>query len=411
MGALLTGDVKGPIEAQTLASAGRPGRKQDDEHSAAVNDRQLAASLRLRLSEMEEALSTRFFPLDGRKADIDPEYELGVRISIRSALGYALEAIERGVVRPAPIPAQLLAQARLAVSNHVDLDSVLRRYFAGYAVLSTFIVQELEKRGALGLETISRQLAAQASLLEYVTEAVAEEYRQSSCRNTVGPQQRLAKQVEELLSDQRTEVPDMAYELKGWHLGAIGWGEGAAEGCRTLATQLDRQLFILLRDDGSVWAWLGGRVRPSNQLLTRILEMNLKGASIALGEFGLGRVGWRRTHLQAKAALPLALQRPEKVTRYTDVGLTASLSRDDLLRSALKDRYLTPLEDDRDDGSVARQTLRAYLRSGGNTSSAAAALGVDRHTVTNRLRAIEERIGCPLNGCLTEIDLALRLEA
>jgi len=45
-----------------------------------------------------------------------------------------------------------------------------------------------------------------------------------------------------------------------------------------------------------------------------------------------------------------------------------------------------------------------------NVSSTAAALGVSRQTVSNRLRTIEERLARPLSDCAAEVDAALRLE-
>jgi DNA-binding PucR family transcriptional regulator len=58
-----------------------------------------------------------------------------------------------------------------------------------------------------------------------------------------------------------------------------------------------------------------------------------------------------------------------------------------------------------------RQTLRAYFASGGNTSSAAASLGVTRRTVENRMRVIEDELGKPVSTCAAELELALRLDA
>jgi hypothetical protein len=374
-----------------------------------TGDHELAAALRRRLPEIEGALAARLLPLDGPGEDLDPGYEAGVRLAIGAALSYAVDAIEASGPPP-PMPSQLLTQARLAVSYRVGLDRVLRRYFAGYALLSNFVIEEMEKLHTVSPGAVSRQLAAQAALLERLTEAITEEYQRSSGRSVAGARRRLTKEIEELLAADRADIPDLTYELDGWHLGAVGWGDGAAQGCRELAARLDRQILLVPRDDGGVWAWLGGRRRPRPDLLVEIPDFHIPRASIAIGELGAGLAGWRRSHLQAKAALPLALQRPERVTRYSDVGLQASLARDDLLRSALRERYLTPLEDDRDGGATARQTLRAYLRSGRNVSSAAAALGVDRHTVANRLRSMEEQIGCSIQSCLTEIDLVLRLE-
>jgi DNA-binding PucR family transcriptional regulator len=59
---------------------------------------------------------------------------------------------------------------------------------------------------------------------------------------------------------------------------------------------------------------------------------------------------------------------------------------------------------------VDRETLRAYFAAGRNISSAAAALSVHRDTVSNRLRAIEAKIGRPPDACAADLELALRLE-
>ena len=69
------------------------------------------------------------------------------------------------------------------------------------------------------------------------------------------------------------------------------------------------------------------------------------------------------------------------------------------------------LDDEGGGGTTARQTLRAYFKADRNTSSAAAALGVDRRTVANRLRSIEERLGRSLSRIGSEMELALEVDA
>jgi DNA-binding PucR family transcriptional regulator len=69
-----------------------------------------------------------------------------------------------------------------------------------------------------------------------------------------------------------------------------------------------------------------------------------------------------------------------------------------------------PLVEDSDRGTVLRETLHAYFATARNTYSTAAALGVSRQTVGNRLRAVEERLGRSLDSCATEVEIALRLE-
>jgi DNA-binding PucR family transcriptional regulator len=88
----------------------------------------------------------------------------------------------------------------------------------------------------------------------------------------------------------------------------------------------------------------------------------------------------------------------------------AAIGRDDLLETSLRQLYLEPLEGGRDGGKVARETLRAYFAADRNVSSTAAALGVDRRTVRNRIRAIEELLGRPLRGSLADLEIALRLD-
>ena len=96
--------------------------------------------------------------------------------------------------------------------------------------------------------------------------------------------------------------------------------------------------------------------------------------------------------------------------RYSGVALLASALQDELLRAALRDLYLAPLEAERDGGAALRQTLRAYFAAERNVSSAAEMLGVNRNTVASRLRVIETTLGRSLGTCATELEVALRLE-
>ena len=131
--------------------------------------------------------------------------------------------------------------------------------------------------------------------------------------------------------------------------------------------------------------------------------------SLALGEPAHGLAGWRLTHRQAQAVLPVAKRTGSGRVQYADAALLASVIQDDLLIGSLQERYLAPLESERDGGATMRATLRAFFASDRNVSSAAALLGVKRQTVTNRLRTVEEKIGRPVTSSGAEIEAALRL--
>ena len=339
----------------------------------------------------------------------DPGYAAGVRAAIGTALAYGIEALEAADELPPPIPIDLLAQAGRAASHGVSLDTVLRRYFTGYAFLSKFVVEEVERAGPSAQGQATRYLRIQTRVLEHLTDAIANEYHRCAALQTTGSREQRSRAIDDLLAGQMVDTSHLTYDFNAWHLGVVAHGVGADASCRALAKMLDRQILLVPRDDDTVWAWLGGRGRPSHEPLDALADI-VVDASLAIGDPAGGLAGWRQSHWQAKAAMLIALREPRPVTRYVDVALVASVARDDLLRTALRMIYLTPLEEDRDGGAVARQTLRAYLQTGQNASSAAALLGVDRHTVANRLRGIEDRIGRPLHTCITEIDLALRLE-
>jgi DNA-binding PucR family transcriptional regulator len=188
-------------------------------------------------------------------------------------------------------------------------------------------------------------------------------------------------------------------------------GEGADAALRELARRCDRRLLAVQREEEPIWAaWLGGaRPVPAAVAARHLGEIDHAGVVLALGEPASGLTGWRFSHLQAKAALPIAA-REGGVVRFAEVTLVAALRRDELIATSLRRLYLDPLEAGRDGGTATRETLRAWFRCERNISSTAAALGVDRRTVRNRLRTVEDQVGRPLAEVALDLELALRLD-
>lgn len=194
------------------------------------------------------------------------------------------------------------------------------------------------------------------------------------------------------------------------HLGAIVKGDGAEELARQLNRGMDAQLMIVCRAEGTVWAWLGSRREIDAEDVRRAASSDLPAdATIALGEPARGLPGWRLTHQQARAAIPVALGGDRQLVRYGEVALLSSILHDDTLVTSLRLIYLQPFEDDRDGGRGVRQTLRAYFAAERNISSAASLLGVSRQALTRRLRSIERRLGRPIESCALHLEVALQL--
>lgn len=219
-----------------------------------------------------------------------------------------------------------------------------------------------------------------------------------------------AEEARRLLRGERHDGAQLAYDLDGHHVGIVISGLCTEPMLRHIAHGIDRRLLFVHAEENTAWAWLGGHGAPDRDALDRLTSASWPdGAVLALGEPAEGLAGWRLTHRQAAAALPVALRRGESIVRYTDVVLIAAGLGDDLLATSLRELYLKPLEDERGEGKAARETLAAYFAAACNVSSAAAALGVHRSTVSSRLRSIERRLGRRVESNRAEFEVSLNL--
>lgn len=373
--------------------------------------KRLAERLRGRRHEIEQETLTRIHAIAGPVA-ADPSYSDGLRVAVTAALDYGLSAVETGDGHSSALPPALLAQARTAARSGVPLDIVLRRYFAGQALFSDFIIDEAEKGGLLTGDALQLVLRGQAVLFDRLVAMVSEEYAREPQAGFPTTERRLGDLVEHLLAGELIDSSHLDYDLTGRHVGVVAAGGAARDALRGVASRFDRRLLSVTRADGTIWGWLGTRRDAVVDELARALASSRpSGTLIALGEPGLGLAGWRTTHWQARAVFPVASRGAKPVVRYSEAALLAAMMQDHLLTRSLYELYLAPLEDERDGGEAIRKTLRAYLASRCNIASAAAAIEVNRNTVANRLRTVERRIGRPVQSCVAELDLALRYEA
>lgn len=101
----------------------------------------------------------------------------GLRAAGVAAVDYVLGGIERCGESLAPVPAEAIAQARRAARMGVGLETVLRRYVAGYAVLEDFVIREAERGLPLGQEGALREmLGISSALVDRLIAAVSSAY-------------------------------------------------------------------------------------------------------------------------------------------------------------------------------------------------------------------------------------------
>jgi hypothetical protein len=376
----------------------------------------VAERLRARRSEIEATIFARIRDdAFGHIGDDEGEYVAGLRAAVSAAVELAVEAIERGEGTVGAIPAAATEQARRAARFGVSLDTVLRRYIAGHALMADFIMEEADSSGFSGDEGVLRQelRTTQTPLLENLTASIVEEYNRELERVGRLPEQRRAELISRLLDGKQPDGLDsreVDYDFDGWHIGLIVTGERATVFIRAVKAALGCERLAIPGGGQTMWVWFGRRRKPGAADLKRLSIDRPEGVSVAMGEPRQGIEGWRLTHREAEAALPVALRRAPGLTRCSDVLLEAAILKDEALAGSLVETFLLPLDGLGYRGQTARDTLRAYFETKRNVSSTANRLGVVRNTVENRLREIEERLGRPLHTCSAQLEVALRLE-
>lgn len=368
-------------------------------------------SLRARESEMAALALCRIEAVAPPPSLADDEYRQSLRSAVSAALDYGLATIEDGTGRPRPVPAALLVQARLGARHNVGLDSVLRRYIAGHAILIQFVINELDRSGRPPRDSSPRQTVQLIGvLLDQIIDTVSAEYRRESQEQRRSTSQRELDWVKRLLAGELLFTDRFPYDFDGLHLGIVASGGEAPDAIRSLAKALDHRLLLVRPTEVNSWAWLGMRGDPDWSALERFVENKWpRSVSLAVGEPERGIVGWRRTHEQARAAASVAAHQPGALVRYGPNNLRIAALESDLLRESLREMYLAPLGR-AGEVPVLQETLRAYLSTGRNAASTAGLLGISRRTVANRVQLAERLFGRPLTECGSALEVALWLE-
>jgi predicted DNA-binding protein (UPF0251 family) len=376
----------------------------------AVQTAALEAGLRDRREGLEEATIARIFSIVSSGAAPDPVYAAGLRAALSAGLDYGLGAITDPWVRSEPVPVELLAQARRAARAGVSLETVVRRYAAGQTLIAEAVLDQAAVLG-LGVEELKQALGELAACYERIVAAVGEEYAREAPAGAPSREARRCGLLRRLLGGEPLDASGLDYDLGAHHLAFLAEGAAAAEALASLRCAPHRLLLLASPEEQLAWAWLGGPTPFEREELGRIAAHAWPaGTMVACGAPGRGIAGWRASHRQAHSALSVALRRPRPFTAYDDVALAAAILRDEDLVSYLRQSFLAPLASPGGRETLC-ETLRAYFACGRNASSAAAALGVSRQTVTARLQAVEKRLDRTLTACRAEIEAALEIEA
>jgi hypothetical protein len=341
----------------------------------------------------------------------DVEYQRGLRAAASCGVDYGIALLEADVGQGPLAPVTLLAQARLAARQGVPLEMVIKRYSGAKTLLDHYVLREAADMGVRSPTLLQNALATHQTAFDQLLSAVIDEYteEQRSCQRSSGG--RHLEPVRQLLAGEPIDPSFLDYDLSRYHLGVVVGSPEAPQIIRLLAAETDSRSLIVRTSGREVWGWLGSKNSLDAEAVGRLAaRASSPSVPIALGEPAQGPGGWRLTHRQAQAAFSVAQVAPEAFARYAGVAMIVAAAESPLMTTSLQELYLAPLRGGRKDGSLLRETLRAYFAADRNSKSAASALGVAPQTVANRLGQAEARIGQPLSMCADAVDAALCME-
>lgn len=371
----------------------------------------LVRGLRLRQPAIVQAICECVRNVAAPSGNEDVLYLSALDATVETVVDYCLTSLCRREERSAPIPSEAILQARRAAQKGISANTVVQRYIVGHRLLGELVMDEVDRMGIADNRLVMRHIRiAQEEIFQRLTVAITAEYEAESKRLVRTADQRLAERVQALLDGQRLNEPALGYDLDAWHVAAITVGPKAKNAISLLQRAGGWQCLTVPSPPDGVWAWFGAKQPPQVADIRRALQAApLAEVSIAIGEPARGLDGWRVTHRQAQQALRVAVYAKRGLACYGEVALEAALLADETLARALLDRYLEPLASWKDGPEILPRTLLAYFSTGHNVNATAAKLRIDRGTVRSRVRASEERLGCPLTACQAELEVALRI--
>lgn len=359
--------------------------------------------------------------------ELDDEARALTLASCASNLETALSMLRHGIpgTRAEP-PVAALEHARHMAAHGVSINATLRFYRLGHAWFWNLWVAALgaEVADTARLSEILQETSAFSfTYLDAVSTAVSDELLAERDRR----QRRIAAQREELvlriIAGETVDVGraerTLGFGVAARHLAFVAWAEGdAAElerSAAAFAALLGTGRPLLVAQGGSEiagWQRLDTDAPDAVRRAVAVAADLPPDVRVAVGTPGAGIDGFRAGHAEARRAercARLAGSRAATITSFDDVRYVDLLSRDLPAARAFVAAELGGLAAGDERSEVLRGFLRVLLDKEGDATATAAALGLHRNTVRQRLARAEELRGRPVTHNGAELRAALAL--
>jgi hypothetical protein len=359
-------------------------------------------------------------------ASQDEELRAELRASSEANIAQVLRLLSHGAgTDDVVVPREALEYLRGNVRRGIPLAALLRSYRLGHAWLWERWSQALQDRVEDSGELVAGQDQSSGFMFAYVdkvSDVLVEEFGSERERMVRGAEQLRAETVKAILAgdpiDEEAASRRLGYELRRCHV-ALRVSSGASEVrgldravTEAAATLGDGKPLVVPSGAARFDVWCGSFEPPEIDGLDAYEPP--PGVLIAFGRPAEGAAGFRSAHaeaLQAARIRSLARGAGAAVTSYARMELVSLLAADLPRARAFVAGRLGPLAALDEPTERLRDTVLAFLSSGGSATRVAKELYVHQNTVTYRVKKAEELLGRKVTEDAIELTAALTLAA
>jgi PucR C-terminal helix-turn-helix domain/GGDEF-like domain len=398
---------------------------QEAESTSAV--RELAGELLPHTPELARGMAEHLYAAIPELSDIDDD-DLRAELlgSTEANIGQVLRFLASGATTDdVVIQHEALEFLRGNVRRGIPLAALLRSYRLGHAWLWEHWSRALQERVDDSGELAAGQDQSSAFMFAYVdrvSDALVEEFGTERERLVRSASQLRAETVRAILGgepvDEEAASRRLGYDLRRHHVALRIAGAGShVRGLERAVDEAAAALgpgdpLVVLSGAARFDAWWGSFDHPALEELESYAPP--VGVLVAFGKPGQGIAGFRGSHEQALQAARIgSLTRGagSAVTSYARVELVSLLAGDLPRARAFVADQLGPLASTAERAERLRDTVLAFLASGGSATRVAKELHVHQNTVAYRVKRAEELLGRKVTERPIELTCALKLAA
>ena len=355
----------------------------------------------------------------------DEELRAELRGSSEANTAQVLRMLADGArVDDIAVPHEALNFLRGNVRRGPPLALVLRSYRLGHAFLWETWSAALQERVDDSGELVAGQDESSAFMFAYVdrlSAALVEEFGTEREQMVRSAEQLRRDTVRAIMGggpvDTEAASLRLGYELRRHHVAMrVSSGASEVEGSSAPSDEAAAALgggepLVIASGAARFDVWCGSFDPPATDALERYEPP--PGAAVAFGKPSHGVAGFRSSHTRGAgggAHLRFARAMPQPpVTSYARVELVSLLASDLPRARTFVASQLGPLGAPAEPAERLRETVLAFLVSGGSPTRVAEELFVHKNTVADRIRRAEEMLGRPVNESPVELEAALTL--